>query len=100
MSRSLCFNTSTDQVCLQVTPLSNGEVLQTQVGVVGDVIDQCNAKIAQLRQQGSTAQLQQAQAIEQFYNNWYGEFRILSRFGDPTLINAKVEQLRQVCNTP
>lgn len=36
MSRQLCFNTNTDQICLQVTPLSqvaagqNGEVLQTQ----------------------------------------------------------------------
>lgn len=30
MSRSLCFNTSTEQVCLQVTSLSD-EVLQSQV---------------------------------------------------------------------
>lgn len=32
MSRSLCFNTSTDQICLRVTPLAqqNEEILQTQ----------------------------------------------------------------------
>lgn len=37
MSSQLCFNTTTEQVCLTVTPLSqvNG-VLQTQTGLVTD----------------------------------------------------------------
>lgn len=31
--RQLCFNTLTDQICLQVTPLTQaGDVLQTQAG--------------------------------------------------------------------
>lgn len=30
-ARQLCFNTTTDQICLQVTPLSQGDVLQTQI---------------------------------------------------------------------
>lgn len=38
MSRSLCFNTNTDQICLQITPLAqvNGDVLQSQ-GILSSI---------------------------------------------------------------
>lgn len=51
MSRSLCFNTSTDQICLQVTPLE-GAVLQTQTNpAITQQVNSIQAYIDQIEQQ-------------------------------------------------
>lgn len=61
MSRSLCFNTQNEQICLQVTPLGEA-VLQTQTSVISG----------------------NAQQLRTFFNNVVRECRVVAG-GHPQL---------------